>query len=115
VEKFYKTDDPVLLEIKAQVVKLNPKFNDIELYEGDKSYTINKKKVYICLKDKNNRYYQRNMLMYVVLHELAHVICKSVGHTEEFNQLFQDLLAQASEAGIYNPSIPPLSEYCGHS
>ena len=57
VERYYKVDDPVLSEIKDQLSVLHPKFKNLELYEGDKSYTINKKKVYICLKDKNGRYY----------------------------------------------------------
>ena len=116
IEGFMKGSDPVLNELKKQLQVLHPEFRTLEVYEGDKSYTINKKKVYICLKDKNGRYYNRNMLVYVMCHEFAHVLAKTEeGHTEKFNQIFADLLEQATQAGLYNPSIPPLTNYCGHS
>jgi hypothetical protein len=106
--------DPVLDELRQQLADLDPKFQNVELYEGDKSYTVNKKKVFICLKDNNGRYYNRNMLVYVTLHEYAHMLCKSVGHTPEFFTIFDELLDKATEMGLYNPSIPPLDDYCGH-
>jgi len=31
--------------------------NEIELYRGEKSYTINKQKIYLCLRDENGEYY----------------------------------------------------------
>lgn len=106
--------DPVLSELKEQLAELHPKFKNVELYVGDKSYTINKKRVYICLKDEKGRYYSRNMLCYVILHEYAHMLCDEIGHTEKFGQVFQKLLKQAAERGLYNPNIPPVSDYCGH-
>lgn len=106
--------DPVLNELKEQLGELHPKFKNVELYVGDKSYTINKKRVYICLKDEKGRYYSRNMLCYVILHEYAHMLCDEIGHTEKFGQVFQKLLKQAAERGLYNPNIPPVSDYCGH-
>jgi hypothetical protein len=115
VEWFSNSNDPLLNEIKADLIKLHPKFKSIEIYEGEKSYTINKQRVYICLKDKNGRYYNRNMLVYVICHELAHVLCDEIGHTEKFHEVFSDLLEQATNAGLYNPSIPPLKNYCGHN
>ena len=65
------------------------------------------------MKDENNNYYQENMLMYVVLHELAHVICDEIGHTKKFERIFKELLNDAGELGIYNASIPPIPNYCG--
>lgn len=50
----------------------------ISLYKGDRSYTINKEKVYICLKDEKDEYYNQNMLMYVLLHEYAEFPYRSV-------------------------------------
>ena len=46
------------------------------LLDGEKI----KQKVYLCLKDENNEYYNDNMLIYVALHELAHVLCDEIGH-----------------------------------
>lgn len=106
-------EDPVLLNIKETLLPIHPAVKDLKLYKGDKSYTINKEKIYICLKDENGNYYPTNMLIYVVLHELAHLINKNdIGHTENFRKIFDDLLDKAESLGIYNPSIPPIQNYC---
>lgn len=86
----------------------------IKLYVGSKSYTINKTRIYMCLKDENGNYYDDNSLIFVLLHELAHVICKSIGHTNEFQKIFNDLLVEGAKAGIYDPTIPMIKKYCGH-
>jgi hypothetical protein len=113
VESF-STQDPVLDQLKTQLAELHPRFKHVELYVGDKSYTINKRKVFICLKDERGRYYSRNMLCYVILHEYAHMICTELGHTDKFRKVFDDLLQRATARGLYNPNIPPVSNYCGH-
>lgn len=112
--EYFTSHDPVLDELRKQLSVLDPKFQNIEIYEGNKSYTINKKKIYICLKDSHGRYYNRNMLCYVILHEMAHMACDEIGHTSKFHDIFDDLLNKASDLGLYNPSIPPLTDYCGH-
>jgi hypothetical protein len=106
--------DPVLRELQRQLSQLDPKFENVEIYEGDKSYTINKRRVYICLKDEHGRYYDRNMLAYVTLHEYAHILCDEIGHTDKFFSIFQSLLEKAEEMGYYDSSIPLLMDYCGH-
>lgn len=115
VEYFSSTSDPVLDHLRDQLADIHPRFRNVELYVGDKSKTINKKKVYICLKDDKGRYYSRNMLCYVLLHEYAHMLCDELDHTEKFKRIFDDLLAKASARGLYDPNIPPVSNYCGHS
>ena len=87
-------------------------FHKTTLHSGKKSYTINKQKIYLCLRDKNGNYYDNNMLIYVLLHEYAHVICDEVGHTDKFWKIFEELMILATEMGIYNPSIPILQNYC---
>jgi Zn-dependent peptidase ImmA (M78 family) len=87
--------------------------NEISLAKGDKSYTINKENIFMCLKDENNKYYDDNMLIYVLLHELAHVLNHhDVGHTEMFHTIFDALLDKATEMKIYDPSIPLVRNYC---
>lgn len=86
--------------------------SDINLYKGDKSYTINKEKVYLCLNDENSNYYSSNMLIYVLAHEISHVLSESVGHTEEFHNIFENLLVELTDAGIYDPTKPLPEKYC---
>lgn len=79
---------------------------------GEKSYTINKEEVYICLKDEKGDYYDENMLIYVLLHEMAHVLCNEIGHTQKFREIFDDLLRKAAEIGIYDNMKAPIADYC---
>jgi len=114
LDYYMSPKDPLLDELKSQLSGLHPKFEHVELYQGDKTYTINKKKVYVCLKDEHGRYYNRNMLVYAICHEYAHVLCDEIGHTDKFFRIFEQLLKKATEQGLYDPNIPPLQEYCGH-
>lgn len=87
------------------------------------TYTINKQEMHICLRtrDTNEHIYDINLLMYVVLHELAH-LCNYdkngypiQGHGEEFRMIFKFLLTESIKIGIYeyeNYNKSP-KEYCG--
>jgi len=46
---------------------------------------------------------EENTLMFVALHELAHIMTKSIGHTPEFWQNFKFLIKCAKECGVYKP------------
>ena len=115
IENYKKSDDPKLYQLKEMLSPLHPKIKDLKLYKGKKSYTINKEKVYLCLKDEKGDYYNDNMLIYVLLHELAHVFCDEIGHTPKFHQIFDELLEKAHNMGIYNSSIPVIQNYCNHN
>ena len=56
-----------------------------------------------------------NTMMFVALHEVAHIITISVGHTEEFWTNFKFLLKESINLGIYkkeNYNKNPV-DYCG--
>ena len=42
-----------------------------------------------------------NTIMFVAIHELAHVMTKSVGHTEEFWDNMRYLLKKGIKIGVY--------------
>jgi hypothetical protein len=52
---------------------------------------------------KGDKLIDTNTLMYVAIHELAHIATKSIGHTQEFWQNFKFLLQNAVKIKIYNP------------
>jgi len=113
VKEHHAQTDPMLDHLKRVVTPVHPVMSTLKLYRGDKSYTINKEKVYLCLKDKKGEYYPLNMLVHVLLHEVAHVLnTHDVGHTEKFHEIFDELLEKATELGAFNPSIPILDNYC---
>ncbi len=86
--------------------------SEIEFKHASKSFTINKKVVHMCLKDEKGDYYDNNSLVYVLLHEIAHVINATVGHDPMFNNIFNDLLDIAQQKKIYDPEIPMVNSYC---
>jgi len=71
------------------------------------AYSENKgEKLAFCLnkkKNNNENLIDQNTLMFVAIHEIAHIMTLSVGHTEEFWQNFKFLLENAVELGIYEP------------
>lgn len=107
-------NDDVLLNVVNKIRGLHPIIENISFQRADKSYTINKSKVHICIYDENGEPYPLNMLVYVTIHELAHVITKSIGHTDEFYKNFDYLLDKATSKGMYDPTIPLIQNYCGH-
>lgn len=110
----FDASDPKLAEIRLKLEKLSPVVKKLKFFRANKSFTINKKRIHLCLKDENGQYYPDNMLMYVAIHELAHVLCKDIGHTQSFYDVFEKLIAQADELKIYDKSIPILKDYCGY-
>jgi predicted metal-dependent hydrolase len=85
--------------------------------EKNTSYTINKgEKIVICLRSKLlNEIHDINTIMYVVIHELAHVACPEFGHTPLFKQIFIFLLKVSQKINIYNPIDYRKNpqDYCG--
>lgn len=82
------------------------------------SYSVNKgEKIVFCLRSKKNEenLVKENTMMFVALHELGHLMTKSVGHTPEFWDNFKLLLKIAISIGVYKyidfNSKP--EEYCG--
>lgn len=81
------------------------------------SYSINKgEQIILCLySKKNNQLHDLNTIMYVVLHELAHVACSEIGHTKVFYDIFKFFLKIAKHKNLYlyeNYNKNPI-EYCG--
>lgn len=115
IKEHHLQDDPMLHLLKEVLKPVHPIFNDLKLYRGDKSYTINKNKIFLCLYDENGEYYPINMLIYVLLHEVSHFLnTADVGHTPLFHAQFDELLDKATKLGIFNPSIPIIQNYCEH-
>lgn len=82
---------------------------------GYTSYSINKgEKIVLCLRNRD-KLMDINTMMFVVLHEFAHLATESIGHTEEFWTNFKWILEESVNIGIYtrqdfkNKNV----DYCG--
>lgn len=106
------------------VQRLKENFNPQKIMEtlptsSYTAYSENKgEKVAFCLnkqKQDNDNLIDEDTLTFVAIHELSHVMTKSIGHKSEFWSNFKFLLECAKEAGIHTPvnyKEKP-QEYCG--
>lgn len=79
------------------------------------SYTVNKgEHIYMCIRDAD-RIIDENTIFFVALHELAHIMTVSSGHTKEFWTNFRLLLKHAIANGLYTyePYHRKPQRYCG--
>ncbi len=83
------------------------------------AYSENKgEKVAFCLNKKktgNSKLIDLDTLTFVAIHELTHIMTKSIGHKSEFWTNFKFLLENAKAAHIHQPQDYKKwpSEYCG--
>lgn len=87
------------------------------------SYSVNKgDNIVLCLRSRSGSGEEttgvltdENTLFYIVVHELAHIMSDSVGHTKEFGDNFKFLLSNAVKWKLYTfvdyRKYP--TEYCG--
>ena len=115
-EKDEKTDH--LKSLKRLKKNFRPN-NITESSPGNKytSYSINKgEKIVFCLRSKEtDKLVDINTMMFVAIHELAHLMTKSIGHTTEFWDNMRFLLKEGIKIKVYEKqdfnSVPV--EYCG--
>jgi len=95
------------LDVKRLVDGFNPKKISETLPTSElTAYSENKgEKIAFCLnKTKHSTtLIDINTLTFVSIHELSHVMTKSIGHKQEFWKNFKFLLENAKEANIYQP------------
>lgn len=95
-------------------------FIENDMQSNDTSYSENKgQKIVICLRDKTRApdypLVDENTVMFVVLHEMSHLMTETIGHTPEFWNNFKRMLHDAVGLGIYRPvnyARSPMP-YCG--
>jgi len=83
------------------------------------AYSLNKgEEICVCLrepKDETKVIDDINTLMFVLIHELAHLMTEEIGHTDNFWRNMAFLLEKGNKCGVYNPinySESPVM-YCG--
>ncbi len=92
--------------------------NRVVISAGPRSVTFNKKDVRLCLYDVNRKMYSFKILMYVLLHELAHVITETmsgygdVPHDAKFLDSIDLLVRQAAQNGICVDKSAVPESYC---
>lgn len=82
----------------------------------DTSYTINKgDKIILCIRSQTGSFYNLNEIIYIFIHELSHIICNEIGHTDKFYNINRFLIKEAIRLNLYkfkNYKLNPIN-YCG--
>lgn len=117
----YKSDPATIADprVKTMIERFNPNnMMENDINDGSTSYSENKgEKIVVCLREKTQGYplVDENTIMFVILHEMAHLMTTTIGHTPEFWTNFRRILNDASGIGVYQPinySKSPVN-YCG--
>lgn len=107
---------------KQKVLRLKNKYNSRNIRESEAdtnytSYSVNKgEKLVFCIRNKiTDQIISINTIMFVAIHELAHLMSISVGHTEEFWENMRFILKTAIKHNIYKKQYFNKSpvKYCG--
>jgi hypothetical protein len=111
LKRYKKFIESIYYKIDGVKVRENEGGNDLT------SYSVNKgEELVFCIRSKsNNQIHDINELMYVAIHEIAHIGCPETGHTRLFAKINLFLLRQALQLKLYNYrdySMNPV-EYCG--
>ena len=108
-------------DTNKEVNQLYQNYNPNSLSEGSyesgyTSYTVNKgEKIVLCIRQKDTSFVDKNTVMYVAIHELAHVMTTTLQHDENFWRNFKLLLKEAVDLNIYTKvdfNNKP-QDYCG--
>lgn len=114
--KRIKSTDVKLQNIKEKLTQVDPRAKDIDFYTHPfESYALDKKEVHMCINTPRGDYYDDNILMYVGLHELAHILIPedTSHHPPIFDTKFNELKDRAQRLNLFNPNFSFPSEYCG--
>ena len=110
---------------KKYIEQLQSKIYDSVIIESGNdtqytSYSVNKgQQLVFCVRSRDlhrkDKIHSLNLIMYVVLHEMAHVACPEYGHTPLFKEIFEFLTLRAIEQNLYVRTDFKLhpEEYCG--
>ena len=121
--KLIKLIDSLDINERNGIKRLKNRYNPYKLVETEEnskytSYSLNKgEKIALCIRKKgdNTIFENENTVIFVAIHELSHIMTKSVGHEKEFWENMAFLLEKATELDIYDPVDynENNTDYCG--
>lgn len=112
-------DNPNNEDVKRLVKRWNPEsVRESSASSGYTSYSLNKGQTLVfCIrqKDDESRFVDKNTMLFVAIHELAHLMTTEIGHTDVFWNNMKFLLEEAVKQNIYQRvdyKANPM-QYCG--
>lgn len=103
-KRVVKLIDHLQIKDPAKHLILKREYDPDDFVENpDETFVIGKGvKIHLCIRNPDHSFYTVNQLMFVVIHELAHIVTNSYYHTPLFwmNNIY--LLHLGAEAGVYS-------------
>ena len=96
---FYLVDEPLPIHI---------------VKSKDRTYTMNKQKIYMVLEKPNGERFNRDTLLFVLLHEIAHILSPDEHHTKDFYRIEKRLHSAAIDLGYIRKERLDKSYPCSH-
>jgi hypothetical protein len=115
-------DNSIDIEMLGYIKAIVNKIDSVVIQESSAdskytSYSVNKGEILVfCLRSKRSyKIHDFNDLLYVAIHEIAHIGCPELGHTPLFFKINKFLINKAIEKGIYKyiDYSKNIKEYCG--
>lgn len=111
-----RIDQDMIRHLKSTLNVIAPDSPYYEINPGSESVTVNKEQIYICLRNPDkNTVYPFDILLYVAIHELAHVFSKTYStksHNDEFKSNFEKLLKRAYDKNLLSQTVVVPEDYC---
>lgn len=107
--------DPTLERLRRDLIKVDTRLGRLQYFPGDESYTEDKERIFLCMKDDKDVYYDYNTLLQVALHEGAHALTRVIDKdhkTKEFNDMHEVLRKRASTLGLVDLTKNVSTGYC---
>jgi hypothetical protein len=113
-----ENDDKYINYVRRIKKKLpNVKISENPTNSNFTSYSVNKgQKLVFCIRSKKDlKIHNINVILYVAIHEIAHIGCPEIGHTSLFKDINVYLLSKGVCYGLYKPVdyFNSPEDYCG--
>ncbi len=115
IQETYLVKDPIIQRLIKKLTPVFPELRRVKVMRSlSTSYTLNKYRVYICVRNQaTGRTFSDNILTYVLLHELAHALNVNYGHGSTYQSIFRSLLNRAESSNLYKYVYVP-TNYCSN-
>jgi len=118
-KKIETYQDPLISKIYNDLKLIYPNLDqkNITILAANDTLTEDKKTMYLCIRRKNGEYYDYPSILYIAIHELAHVLNDEYDteseHGDKFNNLNQILLQKAYELKLLPKNLKVNYDMCG--
>jgi len=115
-DKYLESLKPILLDILKNA-GYHTTHNNLPLRlrkSRHRTYTLNKHTIYVVSEKPSGETYNRDTLLFVILHEISHILSPDEHHTKTFYQIEKRLHQSATQLGYIRKNLLDKSYPCSH-